>query len=83
MGVESIDNIVWKSAEGIKIQMWAYSLMGVFDAAMSHYLPKMLDSTSSARSCKAVSDLISSQERLHGFLHGASRTRALKGSLLC
>lgn len=82
MGIETVENIVWKSAEGLKNQMWAYSLMGAFDAAVSHYLPKILDGETSARSCKAVTNIISSQDRLRDFLHGASRVRALKGLYL-
>lgn len=82
MGIESVENVVWKSAEGLKHQMVAYSLLGAFDAAMSHYLSKILDGKASARSCKAVMDLVSSQERLYNSLNGACRPKALKGESL-
>ena len=81
MGIESVENMVWKSADGLKTQMWGYSLLGAFDAALSHYLPMTLDSSTSTRSAKAVTDVISSHARLCEFLNGASRPKALKGEL--
>lgn len=81
LGIESVEDIVWKSADGLKHQMWSYSLLGALDAAISHYLPMVLDSNASNRAAKAVTDLISTHTRLCSVLHGASRTKALRGQL--
>eukprot|EP00892_Ulva_mutabilis_P006806 jgi/Ulvmu1/4498/UM002_0224.1 len=78
MGIENVEDIVWKSADGLKNQMWGYSLLGALDAAVSHYLPMVLDHNASNRSAKAVTAIISSYTRLGEFLHGASRPKALK-----
>lgn len=81
LGIAKPDSVSWKDAQGFHFQLLAYTLLGVYDIACSHFAESLTDPDFSATAATYIVHIIDCHRRVQEWLSQASRTKRLKGML--
>lgn len=82
LGLDRPESVSWKDVDGLHFQMLGYSMLGIFDLCISHYVMRLKDPQAREDALRCMQHVMGSYARLSEWLSAASRTKLLKGMIL-